>query len=185
MEPHRVAVLIGSLRRASLNRVFAQALIELAPANLDLQEVPIGDLPLYNQDLEDDVPPAWARFRASIRGFAGVLFVTPEYNRSMPAVLKNALDVGSRPPGRSVWGGKPCGIVSVSTGAIGGFGASNHLRQSLVALDMPTLQQPTAYIGGADRLLDEHGKLGSASTQDFLGRFMSAFAAWVDLLVRR
>jgi chromate reductase len=185
MPAHRVAVLVGSLRRESLNRAFAAALVELAPETLELRDVPTGDLPLYNQDLEADVPAAWAAFREAIRSFDAVLFVTPEYNRSMPAVLKNALDVGSRPSGKNVWAGKPCAIVSVSPGAIGGFGANNHLRQSLVALDMPTLQQPTAYIGGADKLLGADRRVANPQTREFLGKFMAAFAEWVERLAPR
>jgi chromate reductase len=184
MDPHAIAVIVGSLRRDSLNRKFAEALIALAPATLAMQPLPIGDLPLYNPDLEVDEPLPWKTFRAAIVDCTGVLFVTPEYNRSMPAALKNALDVGSRPPARNVWGGKPCAILSASPGAIGGFGASNHLRQSLVALDMPTLQQPTAYIGGADRQILPDGSINER-TREFLAKFMNAFAAWVDLIARR
>jgi chromate reductase len=180
----KVAVLIGSLRRESLNRRMAHVLIELAPATLQTEIVAIGDLPLYNQDLEEQVPSAWGTFREQIRGAQAALFVTPEYNRSVPGVLKNALDVGSRPSGKSVWGGKPCAVVSVSPGAIGGFGANHHLRQSLVALNMPAMPRE-AYIGGADKLFDAAGTLSNPSTREFLGKFMNAFAAWVDLRASR
>jgi len=176
----KVAVLIGSLRRESLNRKMAHALIALAPAALQMEIVPIGDLPLYNQDMEEQAPPAWEAFREQIRGVQAVLFVTPEYNRSVPAPLKNAIDVASRPSGKSAWAGKPCAVVSVSPGAIGGFGANHHLRQSLVFLNMPALPRE-AYVGGADKLFDAAGQLSNASTREFLDKFMQAFAAWVDL----
>jgi chromate reductase len=176
---HTVAVIIGSLRKAAFSRKMADALIGLAPASLAMQIVPIGDLPLYNEELEADVPPAWAAFRAAVRPVAGVLFVTPEYNRSVPGGLKNAIDVGSRPYGQSVWSKKPAGVVSVSPGAVSGFGANHHLRQSLVFLDMPTLQQPEAYIGQAHKLFDAEGHLANDDTRKFLDGFMQAFAAWV------
>jgi chromate reductase len=176
-----IAVLVGSLRKESYNRKMAHALIELAPSELKLEIVEIGQLPHYNQDLDSASPPApWLAFRDSVRPVHGVLFVTPEYNRSVPGVLKNAIDVGSRPYGRSVWDKKPAGVISVSPGAIGGFGANHHLRQSLVFLNMPPLQQPEAYIGGADKLFDENGRLSNSSTREFIGKYLQNFAAWVD-----
>ncbi len=176
-----IAVLVGSLRKESFNRKMAHALIELAPSGLKLEIVEIGQLPLYNQDLDTGSPPApWVAFRDRLRPVDGVLFVTPEYNRSVPGVLKNAIDVGSRPYGKSVFDKKPAGIVSVSPGAVGGFGANQHLRQSLVFLNMPPLQMPEAYIGGADKLFDESGRLTNSSTREFLGKYLQAFAAWVD-----
>ncbi|MEO5559048.1 MAG: NADPH-dependent FMN reductase [Dokdonella sp.] len=182
MGNHRdVVVLVGSLRKESLNRKLAKALIEIAPAALQLEIVEIRDLPLYNADHDEaDVPPAYTTFRERLRRAHGVLFVTPEYNRSVPGALKNAIDVGSRPYGKSVWSGKPAAIVSASPGAIGGFGANHHLRQSLVFLDMPALQQPEAYISGVDKLFDEEGRLTNDSTRQFLGKFMQAYAAWLD-----
>jgi chromate reductase len=180
MAQRRVAVIVGSLREGSYNRKMARALIGLAPAALAPEIVEIGQLPLYNQDLEERPPAAWAEFRARVKGFDAVLFVTPEYNRSVPGVLKNAIDVGSRPYGASVWAGKPAAVMSVSPGAIGGFGANHHLRQSLVFLDMPALQQPEAYVGGAAALFDEEGRLANGGTRDFAARFMQAFAAWVE-----
>ena len=178
--PRSVAVLVGSLRAGSLNRRMAHALAKLAPAGLTLRIVEIGDLPLYNQDLDTDRPPEpWVRFRSEIAAADAVLFVTPEYNRSVPAALKNALDVGSRPYGHSVWSKKPGAVVSVSPGAIGGFGANHHLRQSLVFLDVPVLQQPEAYVGGADKLFDEAGELSNPGTREFLGKFIAAFERWV------
>jgi chromate reductase len=185
MTTNRVAVLVGSLRRESFSRKMAHVLIEMAPAALQMEIVEIGDLPLYNQDSEKQIPPAWSAFRESMHGMQAVLFVTPEYNRSVPGALKNALDVGSRPYGKSVWDGKPCAIVSVSPGAIGAFGANHHLRQSLVFLNMPAMQQPEAYLGGADKLLDAAGKLVNPSTEELLARFMGTFAAWVSLHTAR
>lgn len=175
----KVAVLVGSLRKASLNRLTADALIKLAPEGLALEIVEIADLPLYNQDLDDAPPAQWAAFRAKIAAAAAVLFVTPEYNRSVPGVLKNAIDVGSRPYGKSVWNAKPAAVMSVSPGAIGGFGANHHLRQSLVFLNMPVLQQPEAYIGHAGALFDAQGGLANDGTRDFFRNFLNAFAAWV------
>ena len=171
-EPRSVAVLVGSLRKGSYNRMAAQALIPLAPASLRLGIVEIGDLPLYNADLDEaDLRPApWVRFRDQVRPAQALLFVTPEYNRSVPGLLKNAIDVGSRPYGHSVFAGKPGAVMSVSLGAPGAFGANHHLRQSLVFLDVPVMQQPEAYIGGAGELFDEDGALKSGETAGFLDR---------------
>jgi len=144
-----VAVLVGSLRAEAFSRKLARALSELAPAQLQLEIVEIGQLPHYNQDLDAQPPAEWRAFRERVKAADAVLFVTPEYNRSVPGVLKNAIDVGSRPYGQSVWQGKPGAIISVSTGQIGGFGANHHLRQSLVFIDVPTMQQPEAYISNA------------------------------------
>lgn len=175
-----VVVLVGSLRKDSFNRRMAHALRELAPPALALEVVEIGQLPLYNQDEDANPPAAWTAFRDRVRKADAVLFVTPEYNRSVPAVLKNAIDVGSRPYGKSVWDGKPGAIVSVSPSAIGAFGANHHLRQSLVFLNVPAMQQPEAYVGGADKLFDADGKLTNPSTRDFLAKYMQAYAAWVE-----
>lgn len=176
---YRVAVLVGSLRKESINRKLAQAFVTLAPSNLHLERVEIGDLALYNQDLDDAPPQAWTDFRAAIARVDAVLFVTPEYNRSVPAALKNALDVGSRPYGHSVWDGKPGAVVSASPSGMGGFGANHHLRQSLVFLNVPTMQQPEAYIGHADKLFDGEGNLASDASTPFLRGVMEAFAAWI------
>jgi chromate reductase len=179
--PRDVAVLVGSLRRESVNRKLALALEKLAPASLRLDMVDLGDMPLYNQDLEDQgAPAAWVRFRDRIRTADAVLFITPEYNRSVPAVLKNALDVGSRPYGKSVWNGKPGAVVGTSPGTFGGFGAVHHLRQSLVSLNVPVLQQPVVYISGADKIFDADGSIGNDSTRTFLEDFLRAFAVWID-----
>jgi chromate reductase len=179
MTQKKIAVFVGSLRKESFNRKMAKALTALAPESLKLEIIDIGGLPLYDQDLDDNPPAAWAEFRERVMKFDGVLFVTPEYNRSVPGVLKNAIDVGSRPYGKSVWDGKPGAVMSVSPGAIGGFGANHHLRQSLVFLNVPTLQQPEAYIGGAAQLFDADGNLANEATREYLVKFMDAFAAWV------
>jgi chromate reductase len=180
-KPMNVCVLVGSLRKASFNRMLANALVSLAPSSLQLNIVEIGQLPLYNEDIEANAPPAeWTAFRQRVKAADAVLFVTPEYNRSVPAALKNALDVGSRPYGSSVWDRKPGAIVSSSPGAIGGFGANHHLRQSLVFLNVPAMQQPEAYVSHVDKLFDEHGKLVSDGTRKFLQDFVQAFANWIE-----
>lgn len=174
-----VAIILGSLRKESLTRKVVDALIAEAPAGLSFRFVEIGDLAHFNQDLEAAPPAQWTRFRDEVRGADAVLFATPEYNRSVPGVLKNAIDVGSRPYGQSVFNGKPAAVISASMGAIGGFGANHHLRQSLMFLDMPVLQQPEAYIGAAHTLFDEAGKLKNDDTRKFLGAFAQTFAAWI------
>jgi len=180
MSTPKVAVLVGSLRRDSFNRKIALALAALARPALELEIVEIGALPLYNQDDDEGKPPqAWAAFRDKVRAHEAVLFVTPEYNRSVPGVLKNAIDVGSRPYGKSVWDGKPGAVISVSPGGIGGFGANHHLRQSLVFLNVPVMQQPEAYIGGAAQLFDAEGKIANDGTREFLKKFATAFTAWI------
>lgn len=174
----KVAVVVGSLRKDSFNRKLAKALIGLAPPELSFDVVEIGDLPLYNQDLDDAPPGAWVKFRDEIKAADAVLFVTPEHNRTIPAALKNAIDVGSRPYGSSVWNGKPAAIVTGSPSGIGGFGANHHLRQPLVFLNMPILQQE-AYIGGVDKLFDAEGQVTNEGTRKFLAGIMTAFAAWI------
>lgn len=174
-----VAVIIGSLRKDSINRKVANALSDLATSGLKLGILEIGQLPIYNQDGDDKPPAEWTAFRERVRAADAVLFVTPEHNRSVPAALKNAIDVGSRPYGKSAWSGKPGAIVSASPGGIGGFGANHHLRQSLVFLNVPTMAQPEAYVGGADKLFDASGKLVDDGTRMFLKGFMQAYAAWI------
>jgi chromate reductase, NAD(P)H dehydrogenase (quinone) len=178
--PKNVAIVLGSLRKAALTRKLALALPALAPAGLKFTVVEIGDLPLYNEDLEADLPPAWKRFREEIRAVDAVLFITPEYNRSVPGGLKNAIDVGSRPYGQSVWSGRPAGVMSVSPGAMGAFGANHALRQSFVFLDMPAMQQPECYLGNAAKLFDASGAIASDESRGFLRKFLEAFAAWVE-----
>ena len=178
----RVAVFVGSLRAASWNRKVAQALMALAPHSLQPEIVEIGQLPLYNQDFDDgrNPPGSWTAFRQQVKAYDAVLFVTPEYNRSVPAPLKNAIDVGSRPYGHSVWDGKPGAVVSVSPGAIGAFGANHHLRQSLVFLNVPCMPMPEAYVGGIEHRFDAQGALSDHGTRDFLQKFMTAYAEWVE-----
>jgi chromate reductase len=178
--PRRVAVVVGSLRKDSFNRKLAKALAAMAPASLALEIVELGQLPLYNQDDDAAPPPASVEFKQRIAAADAVLFVTPEYNRSVPGVLKNAIDIASRPYGKSAWDGKPAAVITVSPGAIGGFGANHHLRQSLVFLNMPTLQQPEAYIGGAGDLFDDAGNLKKPETKQFLDKILTAFAAWIE-----
>jgi len=177
----KIAVFVGSLRKEAYSRKMARALIDLAPESLELEIIEIGGLPLYNQDFDDEGKPleAWTAFRERVRPFDGVLFVTPEHNRSVPAALKNAIDVASRPYGKNVWAGKPGAVVSVSPGVMGAFAANHHLRQSFVFLDVPTMQQPEAYIGGAAQLFDADGRITNDKTRGFLVKFMEAFAAWV------
>ncbi|NWJ52214.1 MAG: NAD(P)H-dependent oxidoreductase [Bacteroidetes bacterium] len=179
MRTKKIAVIIGSLRKDSVNRKVAKALIALAPKSLELEIVEIGGLQMFNQDLEETPPTEWTAFRENVKGVDGVLFVTPEYNRSVPAALKNALDVGSRPYGASVWNGKPGAVVSASPGALAGFGANHHLRQSLVFLNVPVMAQPEAYIGNAYSLFDNNGQLINESVSDFLQNFMIAYSEWV------
>jgi chromate reductase, NAD(P)H dehydrogenase (quinone) len=175
----KVAVVVGSIRKDSLNRRAAHALIALAPKDMTFEIVEIDQLPLYNQDLDGSPPPAWVTFKERIKAADAVLFVTPEYNRSVPGVLKNAIDVGSRPYGQSAWSGKPGAVMSVSPGAIGGFGANHHLRQSMVFLNVPMMQQPEAYVGGAANFFDDAGNLTNEGTKEFFRKFMEAFSAWI------
>lgn len=175
-----IGVLIGSLRAASFTRRLSHALRPLAPPALRLEVIEIGALPLYNQDLETATPPeSWARFRNQVRAADALLFLTPEYNRSIPAPLKNAIDVGSRPKGHAVYDGKPAAVISLSPGALGGFGANHHLRQCLMCLNVATMPAPEAYIGGADKLFDAEDTIVVESTRQFLVQFMQSFAAWI------
>jgi chromate reductase, NAD(P)H dehydrogenase (quinone) len=185
MPQRDIAIIVGSLRKDAFSRKTAHALAALAPDRLKLEIVEIGGLPLYNQDLDPKSPPGeWVAFRERVRAADGILFVTPEYNRSVPGVLKNAIDVGSRPYGRSAWAKKPGAVVSVTPGALGAFGANHHLRQSCVFLDMPIMPQPEAYLSGAGTWFDEAGEIGDAETRKFLAAFMAAFADWVEKILR-
>ena len=180
MARHRVAVLVGSLRKEAFSRRLANALISMQPDSLDMQIVEIGGLPLYNQDLDtDSPPPAWTQYRQQLAAADAVLFVTPEYNRGMPGALKNAIDVGSRPYGKGTINRKPCAVASNSPGAIGGFGANHQVRHAVVFLDMPMLQMPELYIGHVDKVVDASGKPTSDGTRDLFRNFLEAFAAWV------
>jgi chromate reductase len=181
----KVAVLIGSLRKDSFTRKIARAIEALGQGGLIFDEVEIGDLPLYNEDLDHGAPPAaWARVRAQVKAADGVLFATPEYNRSVPGVLKNAIDVISRPYGQNAFDGKPAAVASVSPGALGAFGANHHLRQSLVFLNMPVLQQPEIYLGRVAALLDEKGALKDEGVKKLLQTFAEKFAAWIEAHAR-
>jgi chromate reductase len=180
----KIGILVGSLRKDSFNRKVAYTLMQVAPKSLDMKIIEIGQLPLFNQDDEEKPPKAWVQFRDEIKPLDGFLLVTPEYNRSVPAALKNALDVGSRPYGKNLWDGKPCAIISASVGAIGGFGANHHLRQSMVFLNTPCLQQPEVYLSFIDKKFDDKGNLNDEKTKQFLRDFMTAFAAWVNAHIK-
>ncbi len=179
MRKYRIAVFVGSLRKESFNLKTAKALQALAPENLELEIADISNVQMFNQDLEEQPPQEWLQLRDTIRSADGVLFLTPEYNRSVPAVLKNVIDVGSRPYGQNSWAGKPGGVLSVSISNLGGFGANHHLRQSLVFVDVPTLAQPEVYIGSAGSLFDDQGTLTNDSTKEFLKDFLRVYEAWV------
>jgi chromate reductase len=177
-QPRTVAVIVGSLRKDSVTRKIARALEALTP-DLKFVELEIGALQHFNQDLEATPTAEWTAFRNQIKAADAVLFVTPEYNRSVPGVLKNAIDVGSRPYGASVFNGKPGAVISVSPGAIGGFGANHHLRQSLAFLNVPLLSQE-AYVGNAFALFDDSGELVNDATAEFLRSYGQAFAEWIE-----
>lgn len=179
----KIAILVGSLRKESFSKKVANNLVELFPKEYEVEFVEIGNLPLYNQDYDDEnnAPAQYDTFRNKMKGVEAVVFVTPEYNRTLPAVLKNALDVGSRPYGSSVYDGKPALVVSQSPGAISGFGANHHLRQALTFLNMPVVQQPEVYIGETHELLDENGKINDKETVEFL---QSAVDTFVQLVKR-
>ncbi len=178
MSQYPIAVIVGSLRKDSHNRRLATALARLFPADFELTQLDIGNLPLYDQDNDGALAPVVEAFKARVAAAKGVLVVTPEYNRSMPGVLKNALDVGSRPYGKSAWKGKPVGVIGASPGPIGTAMAQQHLRNVLAFLDMPTLNQPEAYIQVKEGLFDEAGNIGPAS-KDFLQGWVNAYVAWV------
>ncbi|MBU3076299.1 NADPH-dependent FMN reductase [Sphingomonas quercus] len=185
MSRHKIAIVVGSLRKGSVNRRIALSIQSFASTTLECEIVEIGDLPLYNQDLDGEPPAAYVRFREAIAAAEGVLFVTPEYNRGVPGALKNAIDVGSRPYGASVWDKKPAAIVSASPGGIGGFGANHQLRQLCVFLNMPTMQQPEAYLGNVtDDKFDADGCLKEGPLKDVVVRIADAFAGWVGLILR-
>ena len=181
--PRRVAVIVGSLRKDSFNRKMAKALAAIAPASLSLEIVEIGQLPLYNQDDDATPPPASGAFKEKIAGADAVLFVTPEYNRSVPGVLKNAIDVGSRPYGKSVFNQKPAAVVSASPGSLGGALANHQVRQSAVFLNMPVMQHPEAYFGHvSDDSFDEDGCLKEGPLKDLIINFAKAFGDWVHMI---
>ena len=179
-----LGVIIGSLRKESWSRKLAKALIERAPERVACRVIEIGDLPLYNQDLDPRPPAAWTKFRAEISEVDALLFVTPEYNRSIPGCLKNALDIGSRPEGANAFDGIPAGVVSATPYQMGAFGANHALRQTFVFLNMPVMQQPEAYIGRVDTLFGDTGQVTSAKTDKILAGFMTALVEWI-VAVRR
>ena len=181
MSQKKVGVLIGSNRKASYSRKMAHAIAELAPQGLAIDIIEIDQLPFYNQDLEDagQQPQAWLQFREQVHACDALLFITPEYNRGLPALLKNAVDVGSRPYGKAVWTGKPGAVISISQGAMAGFGANHALRMSLVAVGVATMAHPEAYVGNVGSLFNEEGRLVADSTREFLSKFMGAFQQWI------
>lgn len=179
MSQYKTAMIVGSLRKDSFNRKLADAIAKLAPAEFSFTSVPIDDLPLYNQDDDTNQAESVKRFKTEILRSNGLLFVTPEYNRSIPGVLKNAIDHGSRPYGQSIWAGKPAGILGVSIGPSGTAMAQQHLRNVLAYLDVPTLGQPEAFIQVKDGLFDDDGHIGPAS-KNFLQNWMDRYVAWVD-----
>jgi chromate reductase len=181
MNKIKVAVLVGSLRKESFSKKVALNLIKLASDELEFNFIDISKLPFFNQDLEEEnnEPVEWQIFRDSIKSSDAILFVTPEYNRSIPPVLKNALDIGSRPHGQNVWNNKPAAIISVSPGAIGGFGANHHLRQVLTFLNVIVMNQPEAYIGAVHTLLDNNGEVNNERTKGFFKLIMDSYLTWV------
>jgi chromate reductase len=184
---YKIAIIVGSLREGSLNRKVARSICAMRDDNLDCSMIEIGDLPLYNQDFDSlpQQPEQYVRFRDQVRAADGVLFVSPEYNRSVPGVLKNAIDIGSRPYGQSVFDKKPAAIITVSPGAIGGFGANHHLRQSCVFLNMPMMLQPEAYLGNVtDDSFDEDGCLKDGPLKEVVKKVAHAFSDWIELVLR-
>jgi chromate reductase len=180
---YKIAIIVGSLREGSINRKVARSICGLRNDNLDCSMIEIGDLPLYNQDLDASPPEQWARFRRQIAEVDGVLFVSPEYNRGIPGVLKNAIDVGSRPYGQSVFDKKPGAIVTASPGGIGGFGANHQIRQAAVFLNMPIMQQPEAYLGHvSDDSFDDSGCLKEGPLEEIIKGLAHAFHDWVDMI---
>ncbi len=179
----KIGVIVGSLRKESFSKKLFKTLKELSPKNIELESIEIGNLALYNQDYDDEgnPPSEYNEFREIMKKYDGFLFITPEYNRSVPAVLKNALDVGSRPYGESVWDGKPGAVISVSPGALGGFGANHQIRQTLVFLNVPTMQQPEAYIGNIAKLMDDSGNIKDESILEYLKSIMESFETWVEI----
>ncbi len=179
MAQSQIAVVVGSLRRDSYNRKLADAVTKLAPSELSFKHLRIDDLPLYNQDDDSNPAEAVKRIKSEIQASQGVLFITPEYNRSMPGVLKNAIDHASRPYGQSAWDGKPAGIIGCSIGAIGTAIAQQHLRNSLAYLNMPTLGQPEVFLKVDDAFFDAQGGIANGETKKFLQGWMDQFVAWV------
>lgn len=178
--PTQVGIIVGSLRKGAYTSLMADAVKKIAQPSLELVNIGIGDLPLYNQDLEtDSPPPAWTQFRAAVAGTAGVLFITPEYNRGMPGGLKNAIDVGTRPWGHSVWSGKPTAVMSLTPGPLGAMSAHQQVRLTMSVINSPVLPGPEVYMPGAASLFDEQGKLTNAETRKILVTLLKAFEEWI------
>lgn len=175
----KIGVVVGSLRKESYSRKIANNVAKLFPEGYEAEFIEIGNLPLYNEEYDGNSPEEYVSFRETVSGVDAVLFVTPEYNRSVPGVLKNALDVGSRPYGESVWNAKPAAVISQSISNLSGFGANHHLRQSLTFLNMPVVQQPEAYLANSQDLIDDNGNITNEQTVQFLQSFVDAF---VDLI---
>ena len=180
-----IGIIVGSLRKDSYSKAVASYFTNRSSTEVTFRILDISQLPLYYQDLDETPPSQWLRFREQVAALDGVLFVTPEHNRSIPAALKNALDVASRPYGHSVWNGKPTGVISVSPGALGAFGANHHLRQVLTFLNMPTMQQPEAYLGNITASLDERGEVSAENLTSFLNQYRVALIEWVSLILKR
>jgi chromate reductase len=179
MDRYQIAVVVGSLRRASLNRRLAGAITKLAPPELGFTQLEIGDLPLYNQDDDKRQAEPVLRLKQAVRDADGLLFVTPEYNRSLPGVLKNAIDHASRPYGQNAWAGKPAGVIGASVGAIGTAVAQQHLRNVLAYLDVPTLGQPEVFLHAKEGFFDDAAEIADPGTRKFLQGFMDRYVAWV------
>lgn len=171
----KIGIVVGSLRKESYSKKIANNAAELFPEGVETEFLEIGNLPLYNEEYDGNEPAEYIAFRDQIKGKDAILFVTPEYNRSVPGVLKNALDVASRPYGESVWDGKPAAIISQSISNLSGFGANHHLRQSLTFLNMPVVQQPEVYLANSAELIDENGKIKNEGTVQFLQTFVQSF----------
>lgn len=185
MQLYRIGIIVGSLRKDSINRKIARSMCAIRGDNLECSIIEIGNLPLYNQDLDGDPPGEWVEFRQQVAAVDGILFCTPEYNRGVPGVLKNAVDVGSRPYGKSVFVKKPAAIVSASPGSIGGALANHQLRQACVFLDMPVMQQPEAYLGHvSDDSFDADGCLQEGPLKELVAKLAHAFHDWVDIIIR-
>lgn len=177
-----IGIIAGSLRKESFSKKLAKAVQDMAPEGFDFKIIRLDELLVYNQDFDDnnEVPPAYVTFRNEVKQLDGFIFITPEYNRSVPAVLKNALDIGSRPYGKSVWDGKPGAIFSNSPGAVGGFGANHHLRQSLVFLNIPVMQQPEVYLAKINDAFEENGSIKEGATKEFIKKAVDAFIVWFN-----
>lgn len=178
---NNIGIIVGSLREKSFNKSIARYISSQLAKNYNVQIIDISKLPLYNPDMDfDNVPKEWTDFRSLTKSMDAYLFVTPEYNRSFPASIKNALDVGSRPYENNIWDSKPCAVISVSTGKIGGFGANNHLRQTLAFLNLLVMAQPEAYLGEIEEALDENGEVSSERTKTYLNKFLHKFILWIE-----